>query len=96
MCATQISGHLQRFMDGQTIAWVFLTRLDAMWQVVRPHAIRTRQATQACAIGPAADAVVSKQERNRTYEHGSLDAQERTRGSHGQAIQALRIRTQEE
>ena len=33
MCATNVSGHLQRVVGGTSIAWVFLIRLEALWAV---------------------------------------------------------------
>ena len=50
MCATSVSGHLQRVVGGTSIAWVFLTRLEALWEVSQTRALRRQRQMNLVAI----------------------------------------------
>ena len=94
MCATNVSGHLQRVVGGTSIAWVFLTRLEALWEVCQTRALRRQQEAQLRSSQAAAAAAVSAGERDQNLEQEDPDAQvcvrECPRGS-ARAQQAERI-----
>ena len=86
MCATNVSGHLQRVVEGTSIAWVFLTRLEALWAVSQTRALRRqRQMTtvairegQTMPVEPSqatAAAVASAGERDANVEQENPNAQ---------------------
>ena len=75
MCATSISGHLQRVGRGASIVWVFLTRLEALWEVSQTRALRRQQQAQIRSSQAAAAAAVSAGERDQNLEQEDLDAQ---------------------
>ena len=50
MCATNVSGHLQRVVGGTSIAWVFLTSLEALWEVSQTRALRRQRQMNLVAI----------------------------------------------
>ena len=86
MCATNVSGHLQRVVGGTSIAWVFLTRLEALWEVSQTRALRRQRQMNLVAIREGrtlpvsssqatAAAAVSAGERDQNLEQEYLDAQ---------------------
>ena len=90
MCATNVSGHLQRVVGGTSIAWVFLTRLEALWEVSQTRALRRQRQMNLVAIREGrtmpvepsqatAAAAVSAGERDSNLEQEGPDAQARVR-----------------
>ena len=79
MCVINTSGHLQRVVGGASIAWVFLTRLEALWEVSQTRALRRQRQMNLVAIREGrtlpvsssqatAAAVVSAGERDQNLE----------------------------
>ena len=90
MCATNVSGHLQRVVGGTSIAWAFLTRLEALWEVSQTRALRRQRQMNLVAIREGrtmpvepsqatAAAAVSAGKRDQNLEQEDPNAQARVR-----------------
>ena len=87
LCATSVRDHVQqcRENEGTSVAYVFLSTIDALWQFAQNRSRVT-----------AAAAAVSRQEEDQVCEQERKHAQGRTREIHEQAIRVLRLRVREE